>query len=145
MLDALFAHLPAPKHLFAVQLAVKVDQSRVEPLEHAADLIELEQEIIDLARDVLDAAAQSELVGRLAPFGAGLSGHEFILGHEIAPLRMERDQIGDDPLYEREGTICFGEAKVFARHGTNLDAQTHERLDAQTQQTHRGEQMSAIR
>jgi len=47
---------------------------------------------------------------------------------------VERDQVGDDALDERESTIGFSEAKVFARHGTNLDAQTHERLDAQTRE-----------
>src|SRR5882762_8685300 len=115
-LDPLFALFPAPEHLLPVELAVEVYQSRLEPLEHAADLIELEQEIIDLARDVVDAAAQGELVGRLAPLGAGLSRNQLILSHEIAPLRMEGDQVGDDPLHERERTVCFGKSEIFARH-----------------------------
>src|SRR6185369_6718395 len=58
VLDFLFILFPAPEYFFPIELAVKVDQSRLEPLEHAADLVELEQEVIDLAGDVIDAAAQ---------------------------------------------------------------------------------------
>jgi len=107
MLDPLFALFPAPEYFFPVELPVKVDQSRLEPLEHAADLIQLEQEVTDLARDVVDAAAQRELLGRLAPFRSGLRGDELILRHEIAPLGMEGDQIGDYPPDERERSIGF--------------------------------------
>ena len=124
MLDLLFALLPAPEYLFPVELPVEIHQSRLESFEHAPDLIELEQEIIDLARDVLDAAAQRELLGRLPPFGARLGGDELVVRHQIAPLRMERDEVGDNPLYERQGTVGFDKSKIFARHGTNLDAQT---------------------
>src|SRR5437016_11373770 len=88
--------LPAPEYLFPIQLSVEVDQSRLEPLEHAADLLELEHELVDLARDVIDAAAQRELVGRFAPFGSSLRRHELVLRHEITPCGVERDQIGDE-------------------------------------------------
>jgi hypothetical protein len=152
-LDPLLALFPAPEYFFPIQLSVEVDEPRFEPLEHASNLLELEQEVVDLARDVVDAAAQRELVGRFAPFGSSLARYEFVLRHEITPGGVKRDQVGDDALDERESAVGFGEAKVFARHGTNLDAQTQERLDAQTrerldaqtQQTHRGEQMSASR
>src|SRR5882762_2541157 len=107
MLDPLFALFPAPEYFFPVELAVKVDQSRLEPLEHAADLIELEQEVTDLARDVVDAAAQRELLGRLAPFRSGLRGDQLILRHQIAPLGMKGDQVGDDTLHQRKRSIGF--------------------------------------
>ena len=125
--DLLFALLPAPEYFFPVQLPIEVDEPRLEPLEHAADPLELEQEIVDLARDVLDTTAQRELLGRLAPFGPGLRGDELVLRDQIAPVRMERDEIGYDPLYKRQGTVRFSEREVFARHGTNLDAQTRRR------------------
>src|SRR5256885_138607 len=32
--------LPAPEYLFPIQLSVEVDEPRLEPLEHAADLLE---------------------------------------------------------------------------------------------------------
>src|SRR2546429_5671439 len=99
MLDLLFALLPAPEYFSPIELAVKVDQSRVESLEHAADLLELEQEIVDLARDVVDAAPQRELLGRLAPFGSGLRGAELGLPHQIGPLGMDSDQAAQDPPY----------------------------------------------
>src|SRR6266516_185158 len=121
------ALFPAPEYFLPVELAVKVDQSRIESLEHAADLLELEQEIVDVARDVVDAAAQRELLGRLAPFGSGLRGDELVLRHQIAPLGMESDQVGHDPLHQRESPIGFCKSKVFARHRTNLDAQTRRR------------------
>src|SRR5260221_12838954 len=120
MLDAFFTDLPAPEHFLAVELSVEVDQSRLEPLEHAADLIELEQEVIDLARDVVDAAPQGELLGRLAPFGSGLRGDELVLRHEIAPLRMEGDQVGDDTLHQGERTVCFSEREVLLIPGQSL-------------------------
>src|SRR5437867_3010702 len=126
-LDPFLTLLPAPEYFLPVQLAVEVHQSRLESLEYAADLVELEQEIVDLARDVVDAAAQRELLGRLAPLGSGLRGGELVLRHQIAPVRMERDQVGDDTLDEGERTVRFGKSEVFARHGTNLDAQTRRR------------------
>src|SRR2546429_6812818 len=83
-------------------------------------LLELEQELVDLARDVVDAAAQRELVGRFAPFGSSLRRHELVLRHEITPGRVERDQVGDDALDERESTIGFGEGEVLSGHRRNL-------------------------
>src|SRR6266568_1703772 len=126
-LNPLFPLFPTPKDLLTVELTVEVHQSRLESLEHAADLLELEQELVDLARDVVDAAAQRELVGRFAPFGSSLRRHELVLRHEITPGRVERDQIGDDALDQGESTVGFCKSKVFARHGTNLDAQTRRR------------------
>src|SRR2546428_4286496 len=114
------ALFPAPEYLFPIQLAVEVDQSRLEPLDHAPDLLELEQELVDLARDVVDAAAQRGLVGRFAPFGSSLRRHELVLRHEITPGRVERDQVGDDALDERESTIGFGEGEVLSGTRRNL-------------------------
>src|SRR5438309_2343602 len=59
--------LPAPEDFSAVQLAVEIDQPVLEPLEHAPDLLQLEQVVLDLARDRLDGAAQVELLLRLVP------------------------------------------------------------------------------
>src|SRR5882724_1350931 len=39
VLDLFFALLPAPEYFFPVQLAVEVHESRLESLEHAADLV----------------------------------------------------------------------------------------------------------
>src|SRR6266516_5872859 len=115
-LDPLLALFPAPEYFFPIPLSVAVDESGLEPLEHAPDLLELEHELVDLARDVVDAAAQRELVRRFAPFGSSLRRHELVLRHEITPGRVERDQVGDDALDERESTIGFCKSKVFARH-----------------------------
>src|SRR5436305_4570776 len=104
-LDPFLTLLPAPEYFFPVQFPIEVDEPRLEPFEHAAHLLELEQEIVDLARDVLDTTAQRELVGRFAPFGPGLRGDELVLRDQIAPVRMKRDEIGYDPLYERQGTV----------------------------------------
>src|SRR5206468_9232558 len=82
MVYPFLALLPAPEYFFPTQLSVEVHQSRLEPLEHAPDLLELEHELVDLARDVVDAAAQRELVGRFAPFGSSLRGDELVLRHE---------------------------------------------------------------
>ncbi len=79
MLDAFLTDPPAPKHLLPVELSVEVDEPRLESLEHAPDLLELEHELVDLARDVVDAAAQRELVGRFAPFGSSLRRDELVL------------------------------------------------------------------
>src|SRR2546426_5669263 len=42
MLDPVFPGLPAPEDISPLELAVEIDQSLIEPLEHAADLRELE-------------------------------------------------------------------------------------------------------
>jgi len=62
VLDALLARLPAPEDVPPVELAVEVDESFIEALEHAADLIELEQIIVDLSSYVLDASSERELL-----------------------------------------------------------------------------------
>ena len=62
VLDALLTRLPAPEDVPPVELAVEVDESFIEALEHAADLIELEQIIVDLSSYVLDASSERELL-----------------------------------------------------------------------------------
>src|SRR6266571_4563343 len=119
-LDPFLALLPAPEYFFPIQLSVEVDEPRFEPLEHAPDLLELEHQLVDLARDVVDTAAQRELVGRFAPFGPSLRRHELVLRHEITPGRVERDQISDDALDERESPIGFGEGEILSGHRMNL-------------------------
>src|SRR5439155_16282521 len=89
--------------------------------------LELEQESVYQAADVLDARAQRWLLGRLAPSRPGLRGDELVLRHQIAPVTMKGDEIGYDPIYKGQGTVRFSEREVFARHGTNLDAQTRRR------------------
>src|SRR5437879_7599691 len=56
---------PAPEDFLAIELAVEVHQPLLEPLEHAADLAELDQVIIDLTGDRLDLGAQRHLLGQI--------------------------------------------------------------------------------
>src|SRR5437016_4931391 len=109
--DAVFAVLPAPEYFAPVELAVEIDQSFVEAFEDAADFLELLQIISDFARDVVDTSAEVELFGRFAPFGLGLSGDEFVLADEIAPLGMQRGDIRDDAADERESLVGFGDSE----------------------------------
>lgn len=95
VLDPLFALFPAPEHIAAVELAVEIDQTLLESLEHATHRLELGKVCRDAARDVLDATAQRELFGRFAPLGAGLGGGEFILRDELAPLWIESSDVRD--------------------------------------------------
>src|SRR5438093_7743760 len=62
VLDPVLAHFPTPEDLLAVELAVEVHQSLFEPLEHAADLLELEQVVVDLPGDRLDLVPQLQLL-----------------------------------------------------------------------------------
>src|SRR5437867_6917108 len=132
MLDPVFPGLPAPEDISPLELAVEIDQSLIEPLEHAADLRELGEIAIDLARHVADAAAQLHLLRRLAPFRLRLRDEELVLGHEIAPLGMEGQDVGHDPLDKGEGSIGFGEGEVLAGHDNNIRGKaTTRRIDAQ--------------
>src|SRR6267378_1632680 len=101
--------LPAPEDLSSIELAVEIDQPVLEPLEHAADLLQLEQVVLDLARDGFDGAAQVKLLLRLTPVGPRLRGGEFVLVDQVTPLRVERGNVGHYPLHEREGAVGFGE------------------------------------
>src|SRR2546430_17385817 len=116
VLDFLFALLPAPEYFLASELAVEVHQSLLESFEHAADLLELAEIVVDPARHLVDAAAQPHLLGRLAPFRPRLRGDQLVLVHQVAPFGMQRHQISDDALHERQSAICFGESEVFASH-----------------------------
>src|SRR3989454_12416804 len=104
-----FSLLPAPEDLPSVQLAVEIDEPLLEPLEHAADLLQLEQVVLDLARDGFDFGAQVELLLRLTPVGPRLRGGELVLVDQVTPLGVEGRDIRDDPLHEREGLVGFGE------------------------------------
>src|SRR6267378_8132715 len=75
--------LPAPEDLSSIELAVEIDEPLLEPLERAPDLLQLEQVVLDLARDGLDCAAQVELLLRLAPVGASLRGGELVLVDQV--------------------------------------------------------------
>src|SRR5438034_10415149 len=132
MLDPVLPGLPAPEDISPLQLAVEIDQSLIEPLEHAADLRELGEIAIDLARHVADAAAQLHLLRRLAPFRLRLRDEQLVLGHEIAPLGMERADVGHHPRYEGQRQIGFGEGEVLAGHDNNIRGKaTTRRIDAQ--------------
>src|SRR5436309_14872862 len=94
---------PAPEDFLAIELAVEVHQPLLEPLEHAADLAELNQVIIDLTRDRLDLGAQRHLLGRLAPPGFRLRRYDLVTAHQVAPLGMQGDGVGHDALRDGKG------------------------------------------
>lgn len=95
VLDPILALLPAPEHIAAVQLAVEIDQALLKSLEHATDSLELGQIVRNTARDVLDARAQSELIGGLAPLGTSLSGGEFIPIDQLSPFGIQRSDVSN--------------------------------------------------
>src|SRR5690242_21905614 len=131
MLDALLARLPAPEDVPPVELAVEVDEAFIEALEHATDLVELEQIVVDLPRYVLDARPERELLRRFAPFGTSAGGDDFVPCHQIAPLRVKGYEIGDDAPDQRESTVGFGEGEILSGHGNNIRGRaTTRRTDA---------------
>src|SRR2546425_12819322 len=113
---SVFSLLPAPEDFPAVELAVEIDQPVLKPLEHAADLLQLEQVVLDLVRDRLDCAAQVELLFRLTPVGPRLSGGELVLVDQVAPLGLERGNVGNHSLDERQRTVGFGEREILTEH-----------------------------
>src|SRR3989454_10261924 len=117
---SVFSLLPAPEDLPSVQLAVEIDEPLLEPLEHTSDLLQLEQVVLDLARDGLDCAPQLELLLRLPPVGPRLRGGELVLVDQVTPLGVEGRDIRDDPLHEGKRTVSFGEGKILAGHEDNL-------------------------
>src|SRR5881394_1384323 len=127
VLDFFFALLPAPEYFLAVELAVEVHQPLLEAFEYTPDLLELAQVIVDPPRHLVDAGAQPHLLGRLAPFGPRLRRHQLVLAHQVAPLRMQRHQIGDDALHERQRAIGFGEGEIFPGHGVKIGGETGRR------------------
>src|SRR3989454_6899694 len=104
-----FSLLPAPEDLPSVQLAVEIDEPLLEPLEHAADLLQLEQVVLDLARDGFDFGAQVELLLRLTPVGPRLRGGELVLVDQVTPLGVESGNVGHHSLDERQRAVGFGE------------------------------------
>src|SRR3989442_9229517 len=126
VVDPVFARFPAPVDLAPVELAVEVHEPHVEPLEHAADLLQLEQGVVDAGGDVLHGAPQRELLLRFAPIGLRLGSGELVAGHQLAPLRVQGADVGDDPLDEGKGAVGFGESEIL-RHGNNLATKTGRR------------------
>ena len=124
--DALFALLPAPENVAAVELAVEVHQAELGILEDAADAIQLLDAIVDAPSDGFDLALEIELLGRLSPIGMGRSGQELVAVDEIAPLGKKGRDIRDDATDEGQSAIGFGDGEVF-RHGRKL--QTSNELD----------------
>ena len=116
MFYPVFSLLPAPVDLPSIQLAVEIDEPLLEPLKQAADLLQLEQVVLDLARDGLDGAAQVELLLRLAPVGPRLSGGELVLVDQVTPLGVKRGNVGNHSLNERQRLVGFGEGEILARH-----------------------------
>ena len=60
MLDAFLAQLPAPEDVPAVELAVEIHQPLLHPFEHAADLLQLDDEVVDLARYFVERGESSQ-------------------------------------------------------------------------------------
>src|SRR2546428_2128948 len=133
MIYPVLSLLPAPEDRPSIQLAIEIDESLLEPLEHTSDLLQLEQVVLDLTRDGLDCAPQLELLLRLPPVGPRLRGGELVLVDQVTPLGVEGRDIRDDPLHEREGAVGFGEGEMLAAHGTNVTTgnATTRRTDAQ--------------
>src|SRR2546428_12784287 len=127
VLDPVLAHFPTPEDFFVVQLAVEIHQPLLEPLEHAADLLQLEQVVVDLVSDGVDLAAQVDLLRRLAPVGLGLGCNELVARHQIAPLRVQRHAVGDDALHERKRTIGFCESEILTGHNDNIRGKSYPR------------------
>src|SRR2546428_6567236 len=113
MIYPVLSLLPAPEDLPSIQLAIEIDESLLEPLEHAADLLQLEQVVLDLARDGLDCAPQVELLLRLAPVAPRLRGGLLVLGDLVTQLRIERGDVGNYSLNEREGFVGFGDRDML--------------------------------
>src|SRR5437870_154336 len=113
---SVFSLLPAPEDFPAVQLAVEIDEAVLEPLEHAPDLLQLEQIVLDLVRDRLDCAAQVELLLRLAPVRPRLGGGELVLVDQVAPFGMESGDVCNHSLNERQRTVGFGEREILTEH-----------------------------
>src|SRR5207245_1758542 len=109
MIYPVLSLLPAPEDFPAVQLAVEIDEPLLEPLEHAADLLQLQQVVLDLARDGFDFGAQVELLLRLAPVGPRLRGGELVLVDQVTPLGVESGNVGHHSLDERQRAVGFGE------------------------------------
>src|SRR5581483_1652306 len=116
VLDALLAVPPAPEHVAPLELPVEVHQPGLEPLEHAADLLELEQIAVDLARHRVNAAPQRELLLRLAPLGPRPRRRELVAMHQLAPLRVARHDVAHDTPHERQRAVRLGEREILARH-----------------------------
>src|SRR3989442_4783422 len=88
-----FSMLQAAEDLPSIQLAIEIDESLLEPLEHTSDLLQLEQVVLDLARDGLDCAPQLELLLRLAPVGARLRGGELVLVEDRKSTRLNSSHV----------------------------------------------------
>src|SRR5438105_2159975 len=132
VLNPVFSNFPAPEDFFVVQLAVEIHQPLLESLEHAADLLQLDQVVVDLVSDGVDLAAQVDLLRRLAPVGLGLRRDELVARHQIAPLGVQRDDVGDDALHKGKRTIGFDESKILAGHKSNIRGNAKaRRTDAQ--------------
>ena len=81
-----------------------------------SDITALHPKWRDLVYKYELAAAQVELLFRLAPVGPRLSGSELVLVDQVAPLGMERGNVGNHSLDERQRLVGFGEGEILARH-----------------------------
>src|SRR5258708_19272787 len=122
VLDRLFARLPAPEHVAAVERAVEIHQPLWKPLEQAADFLELLDVAGDHLRGVLDLRAQCQLLVRLAPLGPSLRRHQLVLVDEVPPDGLIGRQVGDDAFDERQSPVGFGEGEVLADHAMTIPA-----------------------
>src|SRR5258708_15669433 len=122
VLDRLFARLPAPEHVAAVEGAVEIHQPLGKPLEQAADFLELLDVAGDHLRGVLNLRAQCQLLVRLAPLGPSLRRYQLILVDQVAPDGIVGREVGDDALDERQSAVGFGEGEVLADHAMTIPA-----------------------
>ena len=81
---------------------IEVHQSRLEPLEHAADRLELLQVAVDPLRVARHILAGGHQLGGLAPVGAGAAGEDLEPAHRRAPGRVLRCQVLHDSAHQRQ-------------------------------------------
>ena len=118
--DPLLAELPAPQDFPLVEPGVEVDEPLVEPLEFAADPLQLAEKLVDPGGDGIHLRLERELLLRFPPLGPGLRGDELILRHEILPLRIDRHDVLHHSFHEGQGAIGLGEGEKLVGHEDNL-------------------------
>src|SRR5512134_1691315 len=117
MRDRVFAIPPAPEYVAPLELAVEVHQAGLEPLEHAAHLVQLADAGGDLARHFIYLTAQRDLLGRLTPVGPSAPGGDLVTVNKLAPSGMELHEVGDDATHQWQRPVGLFEGEVGMRQG----------------------------